>query len=428
MALIFNLNFDYRDIMEHILSYNSKYVENPLREFDARSRYLKEHGKEIIKLSIGDPAIYFPTADYIIKAYSAALKERKTYYSRSEGVKELINAIIKRYKHYYSIGLHEEDVIVTSGVSEALLFINSGLINKGDSALFFKPYYSQFIPNALMFGAVPIYGEYDEKNNWGIDTDRLEILLKKLPLQRRKKLKYMMLANPSNPTGTVLKEGTLRKLVDIANEYGMLLISDEIYDEIVYNGAKFTSMSKIAKGIPHIVLSGLSKNFSATGLRIGFMIMPEQDPVSEQVKKKMRDYAYLRLSINTPAQYAAAEAIGNQKEHDRFIKDYVSKIESRVNSAYKLLSQSKYLQVVKPNGAFYIFPKYDANKLNFKNDAELAHQLLETQGVQITRGSGFGKQNHFRIVCLAPESVLEKAITKIDILLDRYKKKTDNKD
>ncbi|MCL4383399.1 MAG: pyridoxal phosphate-dependent aminotransferase [Candidatus Marsarchaeota archaeon] len=413
-------------MIKNIFSSNSKYALNPLQEDDALVEELIKKNKslKITKLNIGDPTVYFPTPKNIINAYISALKNNKTAYSRPQGTKELINAVINRYKRLYNIKLQDPDIITTAGVSEALLFLNNALIDKNDSAILFKPYYSQFVPNLKIHGGIPIFGNYDEQNNWNIDIENLKKILKYQKHNGNlKRIKYMLIANPNNPTGTVLDKSILKQIVDIANEYNILLISDEIYDEIVYNNASFTSISQLAKGMPHIILNGMSKNFTETGFRIGFIIIPENDKLSNQLKKKFLDYALLRLSLNTPAQYAAVEALNNQKEHKKNINLMVKKIEQRSNFAYDLLSQNKYLEVIKPKGAFYIFPKFNHKKLRFRNDKDFTTLLLQEQGIQLTRGSGFGKEYHFRIVCLANEHVLGYAINKINILLDKYKNK-----
>ncbi len=278
------------------LSLNSKYILNPIHELDKVVENLKKKNKKIVKLNIGDPTLYFPTPKYIIDAYIQALKLGKTCYSRSEGINQLINAVITRYKRLYNITLNDNSVITTAGISESLLFLNSALINPGDFAILFAPSYSQFIPNLKMFGGKPIFSKYNEGNNWNINIDHLSKILKQLKLSNKiKNIKYMLIANPNNPTGTVLSLNSLKQFVDLANEYDILLISDEIYDEIVYNNAKFISIGTIAKDIPHVILSGLSKTFSATGFRIGFTLIPEQDNFSEKLKKKVN-----RLYITAP--------------------------------------------------------------------------------------------------------------------------------
>ncbi|MGC8687291.1 MAG: aminotransferase class I/II-fold pyridoxal phosphate-dependent enzyme [Candidatus Micrarchaeia archaeon] len=396
-----------------ILSKRSKYANNPIEEEDKVAEELVRKGAKIIQLNRGDPPVYFPTPRYIIDAYVKALREGKTTYSRAEGLRMLAGAIAKRYKSMYGIEFDEESVIVTQGVSEALSFLNSALINENETAVLFKPYYPLYVPLLMTYGGRAILADYNEEDNWSIDIEGLKRKLTEAH-SKGKKIKYLLITNPNNPTGTVLSKKTLQEVADIANDNSLLLISDEIYDEIVYNGAKFTSIGEVAKGQPHVILNGASKDFDSTGFRIGFVAVPEEDKISIELKQKLADYAKMRLSVNLPAQYAVAEAISNAKEHKKAISKMVKEIEKRANYAAKKFSENPLLTVTRPNGAFYLLPKLDMEALKFKNDAEFVDRLLKEEFVQLTRGSGFGAPSHFRIVALPPKDILDYAIDKIN--------------
>ncbi|MCL5239097.1 MAG: pyridoxal phosphate-dependent aminotransferase [Candidatus Marsarchaeota archaeon] len=395
-----------------ILSERSRYAVNPLEEDDAIAEALERKGREIIKLNRGDPAVYFPTPEYIKDAYIEAISDNKTHYTETRGAKELTAAIMGRYRRMYGLDLGEEDIVVTAGVSEALYMLNAALIDPKDRAIVFKPYYTQYIPYIGLAGGQEYLLDYKENDGWGIDVDELERHVKKL--KHKARIRYVLLTNPNNPTGTVLNRKTLEGIVDLANEHKLILVSDEIYDEIVYNGAKFTSVAQLARGMPHVILNGASKNFDATGFRIGFAIVPEDDKVSLALKQKIADFASVRVSANAPAQYAVAEGMNNVTEHNRAIRKMVGEIEERVNFAVKLLGENRCLSTVRPRGAYYIFPKVDLKQLHFRNDKEFVDTLLKTKYVQLTRGSGFGTPGHIRIVSLPPKRVLGEAITKLN--------------
>jgi aspartate/methionine/tyrosine aminotransferase len=397
------------------LSDRSRFAGNPLEEEDLVAIELEKKGMKIVRLNRGDPPKYFPTPRYIIDAYIEALRLGKTSYSKADGDDMLKEAIMRRYKRKYGLDVDGRDITVTTGISEALSFLNSALINDGDIGVLFRPSYTIYTPLLRLCGGRPLMARYDEKDGWSVHIDVLRRLLKGAAssgLERR--IKYMMLTNPNNPTGTVLKRSDLEEVVDIANEHGIMLISDEIYDEIVYNGARFTSISEVAKGMPHVVLNGASKVFDSTGFRIGFAIIPEDDKRSESLKRKLYDYAIMRLSVNTPAQYAVAAALNNVREHNKAIRQMVKGIEDRTNHATKMFKENQYLDVVEPNGAFYVFPRIDLKRLRFKDDREFVDMLLRKTGVQVTRGSGFNEPSHFRIVALPPKEILDYAIDKIN--------------
>ncbi|MDE1851942.1 MAG: aminotransferase class I/II-fold pyridoxal phosphate-dependent enzyme [Candidatus Micrarchaeota archaeon] len=391
----------------------SVYAENPIEEEDVVAERLEMQGKKILKLNRGDPAVYFPTMKYMIDAYVKALREGKTRYSDFAGIRPLREAVAARYRRLYGTNVDAEDIVITNGVSEALMFINSVLINKGDKAVFFRPYYPLYIPDLKINGGNPIIERYSEERNWEVDTDSLERSIRK-DLKAKKRLKYLVITNPNNPTGTVLEPNALRELVEIAKNHDMVLISDEIYDEITFNGAKYTSVSKLAEGIPHIILNGASKDFDATGFRIGFTIIPGKDNVSKELRRRIAEYAKLRLCVNTPAQYAVAEGISNVSEHNKGIRKLVAEIERRINFAAKRINESQYMSVVQPRGAYYLFPRLDMKAMKFKDDREFVDKLLKEKDVQLTRGSGFGEPGHIRIVGLPPKDILETALNRIE--------------
>jgi alanine-synthesizing transaminase len=395
-----------------LLSERSRYAVNPLEEDDAIAEAMERKGKKIIRLNRGDPAVYFPTPKYIKEAYIEAIAENKTHYTETRGAKELVAAVMGRYRRMYGLDLEEEDIVITSGVSEALYMLSSALLDRDDRVIVFKPYYTQYIPYIGLAGGREYLLDYKENDGWGIDIDELNRHVRKL--KHKARIKYMLLTNPNNPTGTVLGRKTLEGIVDLANEHDLLLVSDEIYDEIVFNGARFTSIAQLARGIPYVILNGASKNFDATGFRIGFAIVPGKDKLSRELKAKLADFASVRVSANAPAQYAVAEGMNNVVEHSRAIRYMVSEIEERTNFAVKLLDENKELTTVRPRGAYYIFPKIDLKRLRFKDDKEFVDSLLKGECVQITRGSGFGTPGHIRIVSLPPKEILEEAITRLN--------------
>jgi aspartate/methionine/tyrosine aminotransferase len=394
----------------------SKFAGNAIEEEDAFAAKLARSGRSIIRLNRGDPVAYFPTPRYMMDAYVRALRSGRTGYSFHAGMPELREAISKRNRRLYKLYADADDVIVTQGVSEAIMFINSMLINGGDRAVIFRPYYPLYFSSLLVNGGKPIYADYMEDEGYGIDVDSL-----RKRLRNEKRVKYLILANPSNPTGSVLERKALREIADVANDHDIFIISDEIYDEVTYNGATFTSMSEVSKGIPKAIFGGASKSFDVTGFRIGYAIIPENDGFSATVREKMADYAKMRLSSCTPAQYAFAEALKNTRAHNAAARKMVAEIESRTNFAYDLLEESGNLQISsRPKGAFYLFPKVEIKGTDLKGDRNLVRRLLVEEGVQITRGSGFGAHDHIRIVSLPDKETLEMAIRKIDKFLDRH--------
>ncbi len=402
-----------------IFSRKSEYAKNLILELDPLAEKLAKGGRKVIKLNRGDPPRFFKTPQYIIDAYIEALKNGDTYYSRSQGLKELVEAVASRYRKLYKMNLDQDDVVVTAGVSEALLFLNNSLINEGDRAVLLSPYYPQYIPRLMIEGGKPLLGRLSMEEGWRLDADMLSRDIRRLG-KSRKRVKYMIVTNPHNPTGKVFGRKELAEMVSIAKDNDLLMVSDEIYDEIIYNGDRFTSMGQVAKGVPHVIFNGSSKNFDSTGFRIGFVIVPGKDKVSQSLREKLSNYALLRLSLNTPAQYALAEGINNRKEHDKAIKYMVREIEKRVNFSVDLLRENPYVTVTRPSGAFYILPKLDMKRLDFKGSRDFVVSALMETGVQLTGGYSFNTPENFRIAALPPIPTLEDAITKVNAFCMRH--------
>ncbi|MDE1768124.1 MAG: aminotransferase class I/II-fold pyridoxal phosphate-dependent enzyme [Candidatus Micrarchaeota archaeon] len=401
------------------LSKYGSYAGNPIEEEDKLANSIASKGKKVLRLHRGDPAAYFPTPKYIVNAYLHALRSGKTGYSFHAGITELREAIAKRHRRLRHLNADPENVLVTQGVSEAIMFLSASLTDPGDMAIIFRPYYVLYPTCLEVEGGVPIYVDCKEEDRFRINPDNLRKALKS---SRGKRIKFMIFSNPSNPTGSVTRKQELSEIVDIANDNDIFIVSDEIYDELVFNGAKFTSLSEVSKGVPSVIFGGASKGFDSTGFRIGYAIFPETDRFSKEVRERMAKYAQMRLSSNTPAQYAFARALNDMSIHQKTVASMVKMIEKRANFTSDLINESEFMSSARPEGAFYALARINMQKIRFKNDEDLSRRLLIEEGVQITRGSGFGAPGHIRIVTLAPENQLELAIRKINKFFVRHSK------
>ncbi len=403
------------------ISERSAFATNPTQEGNAAAHALESRGVTVYRMNRGDPAAYIKTPGYIIKAYIKALKDGKTHYTEPRGIQPLREAVARRYKRLYGLDATEEHSVITQGVSEAMSFLNTALIDKGDVAILSRPFYPPYMPYLKIFEGNEIFADYDEDRGWNFDLEGMQKMMRNVK-NRKRRIKYMLITNPNNPTGTVLPRKTLEGIADLANEHDFVLVSDEIYDELVFNGAKFTSMCQVAKGIPYIIFNGASKVFDSTGFRLGFALVPEEDRISEGIRRKFTDLANLRLCANAPAQYAFTEALNNAREHKKEIAKLVKEVSGRINFATDIVNGSEFMHAVRPNGAFYIFPKINFGKLRIRDDREFAEKLLNEEHVYITRGSGFGSEGHIRIVALAEKKTLRIAVERIGAFCKRHKR------
>jgi len=389
-------------------------ISYAIREFVPLARELERKGLKVIYLNIGDPLKYdFDTPLVVKEAIYKAVLEGHNYYSLSEGDYELREAIAERERKVNGVRINADDIIVTQGVSEAINFIFAISVNPGDEVLLPGPSYPLYPIVVRIYGGKPVFYKCDERNEWTPDADDVR---KKIT----EKTKAIVIINPNNPTGTVYDEGAVRRILDIAAEHDILVISDEIYDRIVFEG-NFKSVASLAKDVTIVIFNGFSKAYLMTGWRLGYLyVMSPNERVKADIIDALRNIARTRLSASTPVQKAAITAL---KEVDKHIPELVGKLKERRDYAYKRLSEMSGIEVVKPKGAFYIFPKIPKSK-GWRDDREFVLRLLKEEYVLVVHGSGFGKygEQHFRSVLLPPISMLEEAFNRIERFIARYMK------
>jgi alanine-synthesizing transaminase len=388
----------------------------PIRELFPLAEEIKKTGAEIYNASIGDPVPYLGPAKYVLKAYAKALKEGKVYYSRSPGDFEFLDEIAKRYKRLYSLDVDPSKIFVTQGLSEAVAFLAESLMEKGRGAVLFNPYYPVYAPTVKLFDGTVVLSELNEKKDWAPSKDDLEENIRKAK-SAGIDLKFILIINPNNPTGSMCSRKDLQDVVEVAKNNDLLIISDEIYDEMILVKEKMTCIGELAKGVPHILMNGLSKNWGGTGFRIGWMAIPEDDDGSRKLREGFVNLSTMRLSASTPAQIAGVEALRNVKAHRRYLKYLVKNIRERAEFMQKRLNEIPGVSCQKAKGAFYLFPKIDLSRTKFKNDKEFCTELLRKEHVWVTRGSGFGLDSHLRTTVLPPVEILGKVAQGIENLM-----------
>ena len=381
-------------------------IEYAIRDVVVVAKELEKKGMEIIYLNIGDPLKYdFDTPEHIKEALVKAIREGVNWYSQSEGIPELREAICEKEKKVNNVDLTPENVIVTTGISEAIMLLMGALLEPGDEILIPEPTYPPYIAYAKYFGGKPISYRNIEEERWQPDIDDLR---KKI----NEKTKAIVLINPNNPCGSIYRKKTLKKIVDIAGEENIPVISDEIYDRIVFNG-EFNSTASISGEVPIVGLNGFSKTYLMTGWRLGYMYFYDPENKLEDLKEAVLKECRIRICANTPVQKAAIEALRGPQDHIRIM---VEKLRERRDYVYKRLNEIEGLSCVKPEGAFYAFPRIEeVNK--WGDDKNFVIELLKSKGVLLVHGSGFGGKygfGHFRIVFLPPVEALEKAFEKIE--------------
>jgi len=389
-------------------------IEYAIRDVIVHARQLAKTGKKIYYLNIGDPVAFdFDTPHHIKQALIKAVEEGANAYSPSEGLPELRQAITQKEKRVNGVDVSSEDVIVTSGISEGIQMVMAALIDVGDEILLPGPTYPPYISYAKFFGGTPVTYETIEKKGWqpNIDDLRKEI---------SKKTRGIAIINPNNPCGALYEEKIVKQILDLAGEYDIPVLSDEIYDQIIYE-KKFVSTAHLAKDVPVIGLNGFSKAHLMTGWRLGYLYFHDQEDQLQELKQCIEKEARIRLCVNTPVQKAGVAALNGPQNH---VVEMVEKLRQRRDYAWKRLNEIEGVSCAKPEGAFYVFPKIQAVERKWKTDKEFVLELLKETGVLLVHGSGFDPvygAGHVRGVFLPPIETLEQALNELDRFMEKNK-------
>ena len=377
-------------------------VEYAIRDIVSAARELEQQGKSVDYLNIGDPIQFgFQPPDNVRQALIDAVNKGNNFYTQSEGLPELLDAIAKK-ENSKGLSIGPENVVVTNGVSEGLDMVISSIVEDGDEVLLPGPYYPPYASYVRLHGGKPIEFAVDFKNSRpDIDDIKAKISSKTVAI---------CLISPNNPTGLVFDETALKQIVDIANEHDLYLICDEIYDKIVFD-QEFTGIGKVAGNSPVIILNGFSKVHLMSGWRVGYIAFNDS-PQLDSIRENLPKLARVRISTNLPVQYAALESLRGPQD---YIGKFVSELKIHRDYVIKRLNAMNNITCSNPQGAFYAFPKIENNK--FSSDKDFVLELLKQKGVLTVHGSGFGTQygsGHFRIVYLPNMEILESAMNKIE--------------
>ncbi|MEM2080747.1 MAG: aminotransferase class I/II-fold pyridoxal phosphate-dependent enzyme [Candidatus Bathyarchaeia archaeon] len=394
--------------MVHIkITKRAKSVEYAIRDVVVNAGSFATAGRKIFYLNIGDPVAFdFPTPAHIKQALCDAIQSEKNYYAPSEGLPELRQAIAEKEKRVNGVDITAENVLVTSGVSEGIRMVISSLIEKGDEILVPGPAYPPYISYAKAYYGKPVTYETVEEENWQPNIDDLRRKISK-------KTRAIVIINPNNPTGALYRRKVVKQILDIAGEYDLLVLSDEIYDQIRYT-EEYESTAHLAKDLPVVGLNGFSKVYLMTGWRLGYIYFYEQNGELQELKESIEKEQRIRICANTPVQAAGVAALKGPQDH---IESLVERLRVRRDYAWKRLNEIDGVSCAKPEGAFYVFPKIHGVGTRWATDMEFAIELLKATGVLLVHGSGFDPAygaGHVRMVFLPPIETLEQAFNEIE--------------
>ncbi|MBX5326876.1 MAG: aminotransferase class I/II-fold pyridoxal phosphate-dependent enzyme [Candidatus Bathyarchaeia archaeon] len=389
------------------VSKRAKSIEYAIRDIIGFAKNLEKQGRKILYLNIGDPVKYdFDTPKHIKQALFDAVNSGANWYAASEGERDLKESICEKEKKVNGVDITPENVIVTAGVSEGIHLLMAAMIEKGDEVLIPGPTYPPYMSYVQFFEGTPVAYRTIETENWQPDIDDIRAKISK-------STRAIVIINPNNPSGALYDEKTVKQILDIAGEHNLLVLSDEIYDRIVYE-KKFVSTSHIAKDLPVVGLNGFSKAYLMTGWRLGYLYFHDTAGRLNELKECIEKETRIRLSACTPVQKAGAVALRGPQDH---IKSMVDELRKRRDFSWKRLNEISGISCTKPEGAFYVFPKIEQVGSRWKNDMEFVLDVLNNTGVLFVPGSGFGEKygsGHVRAVFCAPLGIMQKAFDMLE--------------
>ncbi len=386
-------------------------VRGPVVDEAAR---MEEAGMKILKLNIGNPAPFgFRTPDEVISDMRQQLTECEGY-SDSRGLFSARKAIMQYAQVKKLPNVQMSDIYTGNGVSELITLSMQALLDHGDEILIPAPDYPLWTASATLAGGTVVHYICDEQAMWYPDIEDI----------RRKitdRTKAIVLINPNNPTGALYPKEVLEQIVEIAREHQLIIFSDEIYDRLVMDGLEHTSIASLAPDLFCVTFSGLSKSHMIAGFRVGWMILSGNKAVAKDYMEGINMLSNMRLCSNVPAQSIIQTALGGYQS----VKEYLvpgGRIYDQREYIYKTLNDIPGISCVKPQAAFYAFPKLDVKKFNITNDEKFALDLLKEKKLLIVNGTGFNWQapDHFRVVYLPRIENLKHAMHDLRDFLGHY--------
>ena len=372
-------------------------------------------GMDVLKLNIGNPAPFgFRTPDAIVEELSSHLTDSEGY-SDSKGLLSAREAIATYCEKKGFTGVNVDNIYTGNGVSELISIAMNGLMNHGDEVLVPAPDYPLWTASVTMAGGKAVHYICDEASGWYPDID--DILSKV-----NERTKGIVLINPNNPTGALYSKDVLERIADIARQHSLMIFADEIYDRLVFDGKKHISIAALAPDLPVVTFNGLSKSHLIAGYRVGWMVISGDKANIKGYIDGINLLSSMRLCSNVPAQSIIPKAMEMLDTCDDLVAPG-SRIYEQREIIYNAICDIPGLSVVKPEAAFYIFPKMDIDKFNISDDERFALDLLRSKKILVTHGGGFhwSEPDHFRIVFLPEAAVLSECMSRMKEFFADYK-------
>ena len=379
------------------------------------ARQMEDEGQKIIKLNLGNLAVFGFDAPEEIQQDMIRNLPNSAGYSDSKGIFAARKAVMHETQKQGVKGVTLDDIYLGNGASELITMATNALLDNGDELLLPTPDYPLWTAATSLSGGTPVHYLCDEANGWMPDLD--DIRAKITP-----RTKALVVINPNNPTGVLYSDALLKSLVDIARDHGLVILADEVYDKVLYDGVKHTALASLSTDVLTLTFNSLSKSYRSCGYRAGWMVVSGPKKRAQDYIEGLNMLANMKLCSNVPGQWAIQTALGGYQS----INDLVcagGRLRRQRDLAYELITAIPGVSCVKPVAALYMFPKLDPVIYPIADDRQFFLELLRATRVMLVQGTGFNwtAPDHFRIVFLPHEDDLREAIARIATFLENYR-------
>jgi alanine-synthesizing transaminase len=386
-------------------------IRGPVLEHAYR---LEEEGHRILKLNIGNPAPFgFAAPDEIIQDVIYNLPNAEGY-TASRGLFAARKAIMQESQRLQIPGVEIEDIFLGNGASELIVMAMQALLNNNDEILVPAPDYPLWTAAVNLAGGKARHYLCDEESGWFPDIADIESKISD-------KTRGIVVINPNNPTGSVYSKDVLEQIVELARRHNLIIFADEIYSKILYDGAEFHPMGRLAQDVLCVSFNGLSKAYRLAGFRSGWMVISGAKHRAKSYIEGLEMLASMRLCANVPAMFAVQTALGGYQSINELIVPG-GRLRDQRDAAMTAIEKIPGLSCVKPRGAMYLFPKLNLDMYKIKDDEQMVLDFLIQEKILLVQGTAFNwpTNDHFRIVFLPREDDLTKAIHRFGEFLQRY--------
>ena len=378
----------------------------------AKAKELKGAGVDVVSFGAGEPD--FNTPKNIMEAAIKSMEEGKTKYTPTSGIIELREAICKKLKEDNNLHYNSNQIIVSTGAKQCLADAFMAILNPGDEVIVPIPYWVSYPELIKLADGMPVFVEGKEENDYKYTLESLNKVV-------NNNTKAIIINSPNNPTGTVYSTEELKEIAEFAKKHDLIIISDEIYEKLIYDGKKHVSVASLSEDAYNrtIVINGFSKSYAMTGWRLGYAAGN-----AEVIKLMTSVQSHVTSNANSIAQYAGVEALNGPKDE---IEKMVGKFEERRNLMIDRIKNITGLSVIRPEGAFYVMinlENYLGKSINenvINNSVDFSRELLEHEKVAVIPGSAFGLDKYIRLSYATSEELILKGLDRIESFLNKLK-------